>query len=57
MFEVTEQIALKMAIKVKTSCNRALSTFTNLNFRLVQQKISKNAEKCKKLQRSGLKNS
>ena len=57
MFEVPEQIALKMSIKVKTSCSRALSTFTNLNFRLVQQKFRKTPKKCKKLQGSGLKNS
>ena len=30
---------LKMAIKLITSCKRPLSTFTNLNIRVAQQKI------------------
>ena len=52
MFGVPIHMALKMAIKVITSCKRPLTTYTNLNFRLVQQKIRKK----KKMQHFGLKN-
>ena len=45
MFGVALYIALKLAIKGITSCRRPLPTFTNLNFRLVQQKIRTNDEK------------
>ena len=45
MFGVAIHIALKIAIKVITSCKRPLPTFTNLNFRLVQQKIQKKTKK------------
>ena len=45
MFGVAIHIALKMAIKINTSCKRPLPTFINLNFRLVQQKIRKKDEK------------
>ena len=52
MFGVAIHIALKMAIKIIRSCKRPLPTFTNLNFRLIQQKIRK---KDKKMQQFGLK--
>ena len=38
-----------MAIKSNTSCKRPLSTFTNINFRLVQQKTRKKRRNCKTL--------
>ena len=43
MFGVAIHTALKMAKKIITSCKRPLPTFTNLNFRRVQQKDEKNA--------------
>ena len=53
MFSVAIHIALKMAMKCNYVLQRPLPTFTNLNFRLVQQKIRK---KTKKLQHFGFKN-
>ena len=45
MFSVAIHIALKMSIKVITSCKRPLPTLTNLHFRMVQQKNPKEDEK------------
>ena len=59
MFRVAKHIARKMAIKrnLISSCKNPLSTFTNLNCRLIQQKIQKNDEKSEKWHYFGLKNS
>ena len=45
MFGVAIHIALKMAIKSNYVLQKTFTTFTNLNFRLVQQKIRKREEK------------
>ena len=45
MIVVPKQRALKMVIKIIMLCKRALSTYRNLYFRLVQQKIRKMAKK------------
>ena len=44
MIVVPKQRALKMVIKIIMLCKRALSTYMNLYFRLVQQKIRKMAK-------------
>ena len=48
VFGVSKHIALKMVIKSTMSCIRPLSTLTSNNFRLVQQKNSKNDAKMQK---------
>ena len=40
MFRVQKHLALKLVIKIK-SCNRPLSTFTNLKFRRMTKKHDK----------------
>ena len=57
MFRVAKHIAHKMAIKRNFVLKNPLSTFTNLNCRLIQQKIQKNDEKSEKWHYFGLKNS
>ena len=49
----TKNLALKWSLK-NMSCKRPWSTFTNLDFRLVQQKQSKNDKKREKLQHFGI---
>ena len=45
MFRVAKHIARKMAIKRNFVLQNPLSTFTNLNCRLIQQKIQKKMTK------------
>ena len=54
LFGVPKHILLKM---INETCKRPLTIFTNLNFRLFQQKIRKMTKKRDKLQHFCLENS